>query len=288
MPLDRNDPDRWTRPLGPDALDMTGRVVLVTGAARGIGGATARMFHHLGANVAECDRMDYDGFAERWIPADAGAGAGNGAGARLSRMLDVRDTAATDRFCDEVAEKLGPVDVLVNNAGGSFPSLFMDVNAKGEAMLIAENFTQATHFIRRCAPTMPEGSSIVNVTSIEGHQAAPGFAIYAAMKAALESITKSLALEFAPMGIRVNTIAPDGLKSTGEDGAREQFLAGPVPYEPAHRPVLGRFGTPDDGAAAALFLASDLSRFITGTTIHLDGGNRAAAGWRRLYPSDNE
>ena len=152
-------------------------------------------------------------------------------------------------------------------------------------MLIAENFTQASHLIRRCVPTMPDGSTIVNVTSIEGHQGAPGFAIYAAMKAALESLTKSLALELAPLGIRMNTIAPDGCQSAGEDGAREQLLEGGVPFEPAYLPPLGRFGTTDDAAAAILFLASDMSRYITGTTIHLDGGNRAAAGWRRIYPS---
>lgn len=270
-------PERWTRPLGPEALDMTGRTVLVTGAARGIGAATAAMFHRLGANVAGCDRMDYDGYAARDVAA------GDGSGAIVSRVLDVRDIDAVERFCDDVDERLGPVDVLVNNAGGSFAAAFLDVNAKGEAMLVAENFTQASHFVRRCAPTMPDGSAIVNVTSIEAHQGAPGFAVYAAMKAALESLTKSLALELAPKGIRVNTVAPDGVTSSGEAGAREQFLAGPVPYEPAYLPPLGRFGTPDDAAAAILFLASDLSRFITGTTIHLDGGNRAAAGWRRVY-----
>src|ERR1700761_9351642 len=134
MAIDRNDPERWTRPLGPDALDMTGRVVVVTGAARGIGAACSRMFRSMGASVADCDRMDYDGYAERFEAAD------HGRGALLSRRLDVRDTGAADRFCEEVAEQLGPVDVLVNNAGGSFPALFLDVNPKGEAMLIAENF----------------------------------------------------------------------------------------------------------------------------------------------------
>jgi NAD(P)-dependent dehydrogenase (short-subunit alcohol dehydrogenase family) len=275
MPPDTDG--RWTRPLGPEALDMTGRTVLVTGTARGIGAATEALFLRLGASVAGCDRVPLEGYAETFEEKTAGGGA------LLRRLLDVRDPDAADRFVAEVTARMGPVDILVNNAGGSFPALFLDVSPKGEAMLIAENFTQASHLIRRCAPGMPEGSAIVNVTSIEGHQGAPGFAVYAAMKAALESLTKSLALELAPRGIRVNTIAPDGLVSPGEAGAREQFLAGPVPYEPAFLPPLGRFGTPDDGAAAIAFLASDLSRYITGTTIHLDGGNRAAAGWRRVY-----
>src|SRR5581483_12216899 len=108
--------------------------------------------------------------------------------------------------------------------------------------------------------------SIINITSIEAHRAAPGFAVYSAMKAAVANLTQSLALELGAKQIRVNCIAPDviptpGLPDLGDVAAR---MALPVP------------GTPDDVAGAAVFLATDLSRFVTGTTIHVDGGNLAA------------
>jgi len=252
-------------PLGPAALDMTGRTVLVSGAARGIGAATVDLFARMGAHVAAFDRLDeldeVDG--------------------RLSRVLDARDHDAVDAFVVEAVDRFGAVDVLVNNAGGGFAAPFMDVSDKGEAMLVAENFTQVAHLVRRVVPVMPAGGSVVNVTSVEAHQAAPGFAVYAAMKTAVDSLTRSLALELAPVGIRVNAVAPDALPTSGEGVAREQLLSGPVPYDPAFLPPLGYFGTPEDAAAAVLYLASDLARFVTGNTVHVDGGTFAAGGWHR-------
>ena len=116
---------------------------------------------------------------------------------------------------------------------------------------------------------MPEhGGAIINLTSIEAVRAAPGYAIYAAMKAALANLSQTLALELGERNIRVNCIAPDVIPTPGT-GALQ-----------AHTP-LPREGHVDDVAGAALFLASDLSRFVTGTTLYVDGGNRAAGGWRR-------
>lgn len=260
-------------PDGHTALLEPGTAVVVTGAARGIGLATARRAAAHGARLAVCDRHGDELESEM----DALRASGTTV---HSATLDVRDGAAATRFMADVDEHLGPVDVLVNNAGGSFNASFLDVSDKGEAMLVAENFTQVTRLIRLAAPTMPRGSSIVNVTSSEAFQAAPGFAVYAAMKAALESLTRSLALELAPAGIRVNSIAPDALTTRGEDDARAELVESPVPYSPTQVPPLGHCGTPDDGANAVLFLASPLARFITGTTIHVDGGINAAGGWR--------
>jgi NAD(P)-dependent dehydrogenase (short-subunit alcohol dehydrogenase family) len=133
-----------------------------------------------------------------------------------------------------------------------------------------ENFTSVTNFVRACAPKMPAdgGASIINITSIEAHRAAPGFAVYSAMKAAVVSLTKSLALELGERRIRVNCIAPDVIPTPG---VGEMPVKTPIPVA----------GHVDDIAGAVVYLASDLSRFVTGTTLHVDGGNAAAGGWTR-------
>ena len=228
---------------------LDGRVAIVTGAAQGIGRAIAQAYAAFGATVAACDR-DQAGLATLDVP--------------IKEVLDVRDGDAVVRWVGAMER----VDVLVNNAGGTFASPFLDVGLKGQQALVDENFTSVTHFVRACAPLMRDGGSIINVTSIEAHRAGPGFAVYAAMKAAVENLTKSLALELGERRIRVNCIAPDDIPTPG---------VGPL----AVKTPLPNQGHVDDVAGAAVFLAGDLSRFVTGTTIHVDGGNWAAAGWHR-------
>jgi len=261
-------------PLSPPSLDLTGRVAVITGAARGIGEATAELLSACGAAVALCDRreLELEMLAARL--ADRG-------GDVWQQATDVRDRPAVEAFAAGVRERFGAVDVLVNNAGGSFHASFVDVSAKGEQMLIAENFTSVAQLIRLFVPLMTGGGSIVNVTSVEAHQAAPGFAVYAAMKAALANLTGSLALELSDLGIRVNALAPDAIVTQGDAVAREQMLEAEWRYEPVVLPPLGRIGTPAEAARVVLFLASELSSFVTGTTIHVDGGTAAAGGWRR-------
>jgi len=260
----------------PSALyDLRGKVAVVTGAARGIGAATATLFGAAGASLALCDRTESPGFTPGF------AAGGDGAPPTLTAILDVRDGALAEAFVAETVDRFGGIDVLVNNAGGTFAAPLLDVNEKGEAALIAENFTQATRFVRLVVPHMVGGSAIVNVTSIEAHRAAPGFAVYAAMKAGLENLTKTLALELAPRGIRVNAIAPDALSGTGADEVGAAFAAGDVPFGLAHRTPLGFNGIPEDAAAVILFLSSPASRFVTGATVPVDGGNLAAGGWQR-------
>jgi len=243
-------------------MNLKDRVCIVTGAARGIGEATALAFARFGADLAVCDR-EAEGL-------EATAAAVHGCGRRVrSAVLDVRDADAVAGFVAGVAREWGRVDVLVNNAGGTFEAPFLELSAGGQEALVHENFTSVTHFVRAAAAHMPDGTgSIINLTSIEAHRAGPGYAIYSAMKAAVANLTKSLALELGARGIRVNCIAPDVIPTPG---------TGPF----AANTPLARRGCADDVAGAAVYLASDLSRFVTGTTLHVDGGNAAAGGWRR-------
>jgi len=260
--------------LSPDAALLTDRVAVVTGAAQGIGEATAVGLARFGAHLAICDR-NVSGM-------EATAAAIEAAGRQaLTGELDVRDPEAVEAFVGQVEERYGHVDVLVNNAGGTFWSDFLDVSPKGQDALVRENFTSVTHFIRGCVPLMGErGGSIVNVTSIEAHRAGPGFAVYSAMKAAVENLTKSLALELADRRIRVNCVAPDMIPTPGDTGLGEMAQAlDQRTWSPQVWPIEA---TPDDCAATIVFLAGDLARFVTGSTVHPDGGNLASAGWKRL------
>ena len=250
-------------PLEPSAALLTDRVAVVTGAAVGIGEAIALAFANFGAHLAVCDR-DVENL-------DRTADAVEANGRRVvAAELDVREADQVEGFLEVVSEQFDHVDVLVNNAGGGFYAPFLDVNAKGQDSLVRENFLNVTNFVRGVVPLIPEaGGSIVNLTSIEAHRAAPGYLVYSAMKAAVTSLTKSLALELGDRMIRVNCIAPDVIPTPG------------VGVDLARHTPLPRRGHVDDIAAAAVYLASDLGRFVTGTTIHVDGGNLAAGGWRR-------
>jgi len=248
--------------LDPNSVLLSDRVAIVTGAAQGIGEAIALAFARFGAHVAVCDRNvgELDATADAIEAEDRRV---------VAAELDVRDTDAVRDFVREVGEQLGTVDILVNNAGGGFLAPFLDVSDKGQDTLIRENFTSVTNFVRATVPLMTAGRSIVNITSIEAHRAGPSYAVYSAMKAGVYSLTKSLALELGDRLIRVNCIAPDVIPTPGIGG--DVAIHTPLPVA----------GHVDDVAAAALYLASDLGRFVTGTTVHVDGGNLAAGGWHR-------
>jgi NAD(P)-dependent dehydrogenase (short-subunit alcohol dehydrogenase family) len=260
-------------PPDASALDLSGTVAVVTGAAQGIGKTVALSLAACGAQLALCDRIE-DGLAETAKQVATYPG-----GEPLTSVMDVRDGASVQAFAEAIGQRFGRVDTLVNNAGGGFWKAVLDVSPGGQTALVNENFTSVTHFVRACVPLMTNGGSIINVTSVEAFRAAPGFGIYAAMKAAVEHLSRTLALELAPKRIRVNTIAPDGIPTPGDEGLGETALqGGREKYAP--KLPLG-WGNENDCAGPALFLASDLSRYMTGTTLHVDGGSSAASGWIR-------
>jgi NAD(P)-dependent dehydrogenase (short-subunit alcohol dehydrogenase family) len=252
--------------LDPSSVLLTGRVAVVTGGGAGIGRGIAAGLKAFGARVAIWERDP-----------DSCAAAAGEIGA-LGITVDVRDTAAVDAALAQTSAELGTVSILVNNAGGVFWSGILDTTENGWDALYKSNLRHVYLCTQRVARTLVEQKlpgSIISVTSIEGVRAAPGYATYAAAKAGVINYTKTAALELAPHGIRVNALAPDitmteGIRQLAPPGTEER-IGFTVP--------MGRAGHVDEMAGAAVFLASDMASYITGQTIHVDGGTHAASGW---------
>src|ERR1700677_681365 len=226
--------------LDPSSVLLTDRVAVVTGGGAGIGRGIAAAFKAFGAQVAIWER--------------------------------------NPESCASATAEIGPVTILVNNAGGVFWSGILDTSENGWDALYKSNLRHVYLCTQRVARNLVEQKlpgSIISVTSIEGVRAAPGYATYAAAKAGVINYTKTAALELAPHGIRVNALAPDitlteGIMQIAPPGSERRFgLTVPM----------GRAGHVDEMAGAAVFLASDLSSYVTGQTIHVDGGTHAASGW---------
>ncbi len=256
--------------LTPSSILLSGRVAVVTGAARGIGAATAEALARFGADLAvfDTDAELLPGVAAR-IETE---------GRRcVSAVLDGRDGEAVASFLRQAHAELGPIDILVNNAGGTFQSAFADVSPNGEQALIRENFATVTNCVRHGVPLMADGGSIVNVTSVEAYHAAPGFGVYAAMKAAVTQFTKTLALEYGHRGIRVNCVAPDMIPTPGDKALSE---GAPNMLGGLHPTPLRRMGDAGECAAVIVFLASDMAGFVNGASIPVDGGTVASGNWK--------
>jgi 3-oxoacyl-[acyl-carrier protein] reductase len=252
--------------LRPPDFGLAGAVAVITGGGAGLGRACAEALAGCGSAVVLLERDTARGEAAAAALVDAGADA-------TAIACDVREADQVDAAVDAVMSRHGRVSHLVNNAGGTIHQAFTESTPRRWESMWRENLLSALLTTRAVAAHMGEGGAIVNVTTIEAHRAAPDFAVYAACKSGLASLTASLALELAPR-IRVNAVAPDlivteGLLSVMPEGRQPSG---------AHIP-LQRAGRPEELAHAVLFLLSPLSSYITGTTIHVDGGTLAAGGW---------
>ncbi len=252
--------------MNPSSVLLTDRVAVVTGGGAGIGRGIARGLAAFGAKVAIWERDP-----------ESTASAAEEVGG-LGIPTDVRQSEQVDEALARTTAELGPVSILVNNAGGVFFSSLLETSENGFDALYRANLKHVIVCTQRVARMMVEtgtGGSIINITSIEGVRAAPGYASYAAAKAGVINFTKTAALELALHGIRVNALAPDitlteGMVSVAPPNAEASFgLTVPM----------GRAGHVDEMAGAAVFLASDLSSYVTGQTIHVDGGTQASSGW---------
>jgi len=275
-----------------DRAALAGRVAVVAGGGGGLGRGAILDLAGAGVSVALCDKdpdaLEATAEEARRLGADV-----------MASALDVRDGEALGSFFTDVDARFGRLDILVNVVGGTFRSDFTDVSAKGRDTLVRTNFSWVVDATQLAASRMSDGGggSIITITSIEAHRAAPGFAVYAAMKAALAHLARTLAVELGPAGIRVNCIAPDfvptaGLSAVASGAGSGGSVAAAHPGgDPEDDPgdaltiPLGRKGRLEDIGNCVLFLASDLSSYITGTTLHPDGGALAGSGWMH-WPDD--
>lgn len=252
--------------IDPSNILLTGRVAVVTGGGAGIGRGIAEGLAAFGASVAIWERDP-----------ETCAAVADTVGA-LGIVTNVRDSAQVDAALDRTIEALGEVSILVNNAGGVFFSPLLDTTENGWDALYKANLRHVLLCTQRVARRLVDAGrpgSVINVTSIEGVRAAPGYAAYAAAKAGVINYTQTAAFELSPHNIRVNAIAPDLTLTEG----LMQLSGATLRPDTAPGIPMGRSGHVDEIASTAVFLASDMSSYITGQTIHVDGGTQAAGGW---------
>jgi NAD(P)-dependent dehydrogenase (short-subunit alcohol dehydrogenase family) len=236
-------------------MPITGRF-LVTGAGRGLGRAIVRKLVHAGVQVIAVARTtsDLEELAREF-----------------PNSIEMWAADVTDRRIVERIDELPALDGLVNNAGGNRPEPFVDVSAENLDYLLDLNVRSAFFVAQAAARVMCKAGrgSIVNITSQMGHVGSPGRSVYCMTKHAIEGLTKAMALELAPKGIRVNAVAPTFVETPMTapmlaDAAFRQYVLDRIP--------IGRIGQPDEIASAVLFLLSNNASLITGTSLLVDGG----------------
>jgi 3-oxoacyl-[acyl-carrier protein] reductase len=247
--------------MGPRVTSS--RVAFVTGGSRGIGRACAVALAECGHRVAICYSSDDVGAKETQA---ATAAVGSEA---FVVQTDVADGTAVDRAFDEIEAALGPVEILVNNAGVAADGLVMRMTDDQWDVVVRTNLSGAFHTIRRATPKMLRArfGRIVNVSSVSGQTGQAGQANYAAAKAGLLGLTRAVARELAPRGITCNAVAPGPIVTAMTEGLPDDWRAWATSTVP-----LGRLGSPEEVAAVVAFLCSDPASYVTGALVPVDGG----------------
>ena len=243
--------------------DLYNQVALVTGASRGIGRAIATHLAKLGAKVVGTATSEAGAAAITEYLQAAGAETGRGA------VLNVTDAEASNALIESIAKEYGTVTILVNNAGITQDQLAMRLKDEEWDSVISTNLTAVGRLSRGVLRGMMKAKHgrIINITSVVGSAGNPGQMNYAAAKAGVAGMSRALAREIGSRNITVNCIAPGFIDTDKTRALTEQQIAGLLQQIP-----LGRFGLPEDIAAAVGFLASSHASYITGTTIHVNGG----------------
>ena len=243
-------------------LSLAGKRAVVTGAGSGIGREIAMRFSAAGAAVAVCDVVKEA--ADKVAAEIAGAG-----GQAKAYAIDVSDFAAVQQSCEQVAADLGGIDILVNNAGITRDNLLLRMTEAEFDRVIAVNLKGTFNFTKACFRGMMKNrwGRIINIASVIGQMGNAGQANYAAAKAGIIGLTKSVAKELASRNITVNAVAPGYIATAMTEKldatARDAYIAA-IP--------LKRVGMPEDVANVCLFLASELASYVTGQVLRVDGG----------------
>lgn len=239
--------------------DLTGQVALVTGASRGIGRAIAQSLVQQGAKVIGTATSESGAAAISEYLADGGKGV----------VLDVNDAARAVALIDEIQKEFGAVTILVNNAGITQDQLAMRMKEEEWDSVIATNLTSVARLSRAVLRGMMKAKHgrIINITSVVGSAGNAGQMNYAAAKAGVAGMSRALAREIGSRNITVNCVAPGFIDTDMTKTLSEQQIAALLQQIP-----LGRLGLPEDIASAVSFLASPQASYITGTTVHVNGG----------------
>jgi NAD(P)-dependent dehydrogenase (short-subunit alcohol dehydrogenase family) len=255
---------------------LNDRIAVVTGGGGGIGAATAQLFADHGAQVVIAD-IDAE-LAQLTAEQITASG-----GSAFAALTDVRDASQVGDLARSVLERHGRVDVLVNNVGHwlRHPGNFVDTDPQLWDDLYRINLHHVFLVTHAFLPAMirRRSGAVVNVSSVEGLRGYPEDPVYAAFKSAVIHFTRSLAVQVGRDGVRVNAIGPDVTESL--QVPYSQWLSAEEQAQWPQWVPVGRMGLPEDQARVILFLASDLSAFVTGHTIPTDGGTGAAGGWFR-------